>query len=171
MNTTRIHSRILRLCVGLILAISIVSICGCGQSSQNESAAEEESSVEQSTGEVPEGEISLTIDDTDVAVAWEDNESAAALKELVSEKPLEIDASAYGGFEQVGPLGKTLPSNDRQIETVAGDIMLYAGDQIVIFYGANTWDYTPLGKITDKSEQELEELLKGDGVKIKLEMK
>jgi hypothetical protein len=71
----------------------------------------------------------------------------------------------------VGPLGKTLPSNDRQIETVAGDIMLYAGDQIVIFYGANTWDYTPLGKITDKSEQELEELLKGDGVKIKLEMK
>ena len=112
----------------------------------------------------------MSIDDTDVTVVWEDNESVTALKEFIADKPLVIDASAYGGFEQVGFLGTTLPSNDEQIQTKAGDIMLYSSDQIVIFYGTNSWSYTPLGKITDKSDQELEDLLKGDNVKIKLEM-
>ena len=68
----------------------------------------------------------------------------------------------YGGFEQVGSLGSDLPASDEQTTTEAGDIVLYSGNQIVVFYGSNTWAYTRLGHITDKSPQELEELL-GNG--------
>jgi len=154
----------------LILMVAVIVLCGCGQTADTEPTAEETTDVTQSTENKPEGGISMSIDDSDITVAWEDNESVTALKELIADKPLMIDASAYGGFEQVGSIGSTLPSDDEQIETEAGDIMLYSSDQIVVFYGTNSWSYTPLGRITDKSDQELEELLKGDNVKIKLEM-
>ncbi len=65
------------------------------------------------------------------------------LIKLAAEKPLTIEMTPYGGFEQVGALGQSLPRKDEQTTTVAGDVMLYSGDQIVIFYGANTWSYTP----------------------------
>jgi hypothetical protein len=68
----------------------------------------------------------------------------------------------YGGFEQVGSIGQSLPREDRQTTTQAGDIVLYSGDQMVVFYGSNSWAYTRLGHITDKSPAELEELL-GNG--------
>ena len=71
-----------------------------------------------------------------------------------------------GGFEQVGSLGETLPSSDTNITTKAGDIMLYTGSQMVIFYGSNSWAYTRLGRITDKSDSELKELLGGAGVTV-----
>jgi hypothetical protein len=67
----------------------------------------------------------------------------------------------YGGFEQVGPIGQSIASNDEQTTTSPGDIVLYSGDQIVIFYGSNSWSYTRLGRI-DLSETEMEELL-GNG--------
>ena len=154
----------------IILIMSVIVLCGCGQTTDTETTTEETTGITQSTDNKPEGEISMTIDDTDVTVVWEDNESVTALKEFIADNPLVIDASAYGGFEQVGSLGTTLPSNDEQIQTKAGDIMLYSSDQIVVFFGTNSWSYTPLGRITDKSDQELEDLLKGDNVKIKLEM-
>lgn len=68
--------------------------------------------------------------------------------------------------EQVGSIGETLPSNDTNIKTKSGDIMLYSSDQMVIFYGSNSWAYTRLGKITNKSAGELKELLGGDGVTV-----
>ena len=154
----------------IILIMSVIVLCGCGQTTDTETTTEETTGITQSTDNKPEGEISMSIDDTDVTVVWEDNESVMALKEFIADKPLVIDASAYGGFEQVGSLGTTLPSDDEQIQTKAGDIMLYSSDQIVVFLGTNSWSYTPLGRITDKSDQELEDLLKGDNVKIKLEM-
>ena len=67
--------------------------------------------------------------------------------------------SKYGGFEQVGSLGRQLPSDDVQTHTEAGDIVLYSGSKIVVFYGSNSWEYTRLGRITDKSGAELAELL------------
>ena len=68
----------------------------------------------------------------------------------------------YGGFEQVGAIGQSLPRKDSQTTTEAGDIVLYSGDQIVVFYGSNSWAYTRLGHIRDKSAQEMAELL-GNG--------
>ena len=103
-----------------------------------------------------------------MSVTWEDNESVAALKELVKEAPLTVPMSMYGGFEQVGSLGTSLPRNDRQTTTQAGDVVLYAGNQLVLFYGSNSWAYTRLGRIADKSAPELKELLGGGDVTVSL---
>ena len=110
--------------------------------------------------------LQMKIGDTEVSVAWEDNEPVEALKELCREEPLTISMSMYGGFEQVGSIGQSLPRNDRQTTTQAGDIVLYSGNQIVVFYGSNSWAYTRLGHITDKSAQEMAELLGGGDVTI-----
>ncbi len=78
--------------------------------------------------------------------------------------------SMYGGFEQVGPLGADLPRDDVQTAAQAGDIVLYSGDQIVVFYGSNSWAYTRLGRITDKSASELADLLGNGGVSMTLSL-
>ena len=106
--------------------------------------------------------IQMKIGDIDVIVNWEENESVEALKALCQDVPLTIQMSMYGGFEQVGSIGQSLPRNDSQTTTQAGDIVLYSGNQIVVFYGSNSWAYTRLGHIMDKSAQEMAELL-GDG--------
>ena len=75
----------------------------------------------------------------------------------------------YGGFEQVGSIGTGLPRNDVQTTTAAGDIVLYSGNQLVIFYGSNSWSYTRLGKITDKDKDELKDLLGNGDVTVTIE--
>ncbi|MBQ4427953.1 MAG: hypothetical protein II881_09450 [Oscillospiraceae bacterium] len=74
------------------------------------------------------GAMKLMIGDSEVPVQWEDNESVEALKELVTEAPVTIQMSMYGGFEQVGSLETSLPRNDVQITTQAGDVVLYSGN-------------------------------------------
>ena len=69
--------------------------------------------------------------------------------EMMEEGPVVIQMSDYAGFEKVGPLGESLPANNSQTTTEAGDIVLYQGNQIVIFYGSNSWSYTRLGRIED----------------------
>ena len=118
-----------------------------------------------------QSELKMMIRDIPVSVEWENNESVNALKEFVSEKTLTIQMSMYGGFEQVGPIGTNLPENDERITTKAGDIVLYSGNQIVVFYGSNSWPYTRLGKITDKTAQELAEILGSENVTITITAK
>lgn len=120
--------------------------------------------------QTPEQDLSLqmTIGGTPVSVAWEDNEAVQAMKELCRSQTLTINMSMYGGFEQVGSIGTTLPQNDVQTTTSAGDIVLYSGNQIVVFYGSNTWAYTRLGHITDKTQAELTQLLSNGNVTITL---
>ncbi|MET3558113.1 hypothetical protein ABID29_001228 [Streptococcus rupicaprae] len=93
--------------------------------------------------------IHLTIDGQKVAVQWEENQAVTALKEQLAKGEFSLDLSAYGGFEQVGSLGFTLPSQDQQQTAQSGDIMLYNSDHIVFFHGQNTWSYTKLGHIVD----------------------
>ena len=113
-------------------------------------------------------EMILMIGDKEIGVEWEDNDSVRALKDMAAEGPLTIDMSMYGGFEQVGSLGLSLPSDDERIETESGDIVLYSGDQLVVFYGSNTWSYTRLGRITGLSDKEIEKLLSEGDVSITL---
>ena len=109
-----------------------------------------------------ESALQMKINDVPVAVEWEDNET---VKTLTKSLPLTVKMSMYGGFEQVGSLGRSLPRNDKRITTHAGDIVLYSGNQIVVFYGSNTWAYTKLGRITGKTQSELADLLgKSDAV-------
>ncbi|MBQ7444460.1 MAG: hypothetical protein IJS71_00780 [Clostridia bacterium] len=112
--------------------------------------------------------LTMKIDGATVAVDWEENESVAALTELVKDKPLTIQTSMYGGFEQVGQIGTSLPRNDAQTTTQAGDIVLYSGNQIVVFYGTNSWAYTRLGHITDKTAAQMKDLLGNGNVTLEL---
>ena len=114
--------------------------------------------------------LTMKIGGTTVAVEWEENESVAALTELVKDQPLTIKTSMYGGFEQVGSLGASLPRNDAQTTTQAGDIVLYSGNQIVVFYGTNFWAYTRLGHITDKTAAQMKDLLGNGNVTIEFSL-
>lgn len=100
--------------------------------------------------------MTLAVDGESLAVKWEDNRTVDALRNLA---PLTVEMSAYGGFEQVGSLGVNLPRDDVRITTKPGDIVLYAGSNIVMFHGANTWEYTRLGHVTGKTQAELAEIL------------
>lgn len=91
------------------------------------------------------------------------NSSATAFYKLLQKAPLTIKLNEYGGFEKVGSIGSSLPRNDKQIATTAGDIMLYQGNQITIFYNNNSWNYTRLGKVNGVTQSELKQILgKGD---------
>jgi len=129
-----------------------------------------ESWIKENSNKNMEKTLKLYINSTEVQVSWQDNESVKALRELVKNRDLTINMSMYGGFEQVGSLGTSLVRNDRQTTTEAGDIVLYSGNQIVVFYGSNSWSYTRLGKITDKNAQQLKELLGNGDVTITITM-
>ena len=113
-----------------------------------------------------EEKMKFAIGDKVVKVKWEENASVDALAELCAKEPLKVQMSMYGGFEQVGSLGTSLPRNDVQTTTSAGDIVLYSGNQIVVFYGSNSWAYTRLGRITELTGAELTALLGNGAVTI-----
>ncbi len=139
-----------------------------------------EMTVPEGTGDMPaetdekeeekENGMRMTISGTPVAVTWEDNESVDALREL-ARNGLSIRMSMYGGFEQVGSIGRRLPRQDVQTDTSSGDIVLYAGDQLVVFYGSNSWAYTRLGHIGDKTPDEMRELLGNGDVTVTLSVR
>ncbi|WP_330370839.1 cyclophilin-like fold protein [Butyrivibrio proteoclasticus] len=117
------------------------------------------------TEEAKETAMKLSIDGKEMPVTWEDNDSVNELKEIC---PLKVNMSMYGGFEQVGSIGQSISRDDKQITTEFGDIVLYSGNQIVVFYGSNSWAYTKLGHI-DLSEEELTQLLGNDDVVLEIE--
>lgn len=88
-----------------------------------------------------------------------DNVSAQAFFDLLKDEPIVLELSEYGSFEKVGTLPQRLPKDDERITTEPGDIMLYQGNQITIFYGSNTWAYTRLGRINNVTQAELKEIL------------
>ena len=110
----------------------------------------------------------MTIGDTKVNVDWEDNRAVEALRNMAKDGDVTIKMTMYGGFEQVGSIGQSLPRDDKQTTTSSGDIVLYSGNQIVVFYGSNSWSYTRLGHISDKDEAEMTELLSNGDVNITL---
>ena len=91
-----------------------------------------------------------------------DNSSADAFLELLKTGDITIEMHDYGSFEKVGPLGTVLPRNDEQITTEPGDVILYQGNQVTIYYDVNSWSFTRLGKVQGLSRTELKEIL-GDG--------
>ncbi len=108
----------------------------------------------------------MTIGDTKVNVEWEDNQAVEALRDMAKDGDITIQMSMYGGFEQVGSIGQSLSRDDKQTTTSSGDIVLYSGNQMVVFYGSNSWSYTRLGHISDKDEAEMADLLSNGDVTI-----
>ena len=95
--------------------------------------------------------MTLQIGNSSFTATLENNPAVDAFVEMMNNSPIIIQMNDYSGFEKVGSLGTNLPADDKQTTTHAGDIVLYNGNQIVIFYGSNAWSYTRLGKIDDLS--------------------
>ena len=112
--------------------------------------------------------LKLYIDDIEVNVEWEDNDSVKALKEIAKNGGITITTHQYGGFEQVGEIGQSIVSSNVQMTTEPGDIVLYADSNIVIFYGSNSWSYTKLGRFVGKTDDELKKILSKSNVVIKI---
>ena len=99
--------------------------------------------------EITEMKMTVQVDESTFTATLEGNAAVDALVEMMEHGPVTIQMRDYGGFEKVGALGTSLPTNNSQTTTQAGDIVLYQGNQIVLFYGSNSWSYTRLGKIDD----------------------
>lgn len=121
-------------------------------------AQPEEPEAPEPTQEKPT--LTITFGDHVLSATFADNSSAAEFQALLAQGPLTIEMEDYGGFEKVGPLGTSLTRNDAQITTEPGDIILYQGNQITVYYGTNTWSFTRLATIDDPTD--LQEKL-GDG--------
>ena len=121
-----------------------------------------QSSDNQST--MPE-HIKISVGEKTIPIAIEDNNATMELVKVLRKAPVSYEANDYGGFEKVGNLGFSLPASDTQITTGPGDVILYSGNQIVMFYGTNSWSYTRIGKMEYGTLDELKAFLKaGQGM-------
>ena len=110
--------------------------------------------------------IQLTVSGKSLPVKIEDNAATKALVAALREASITYEADDYGGFEKVGALGRSLPTSNTQISTQPGDVILYSGNQIVLFYGTNSWSYTRIGKMDYGTLDELKTFLKAGQGKI-----
>lgn len=107
------------------------------------------------TGEPEQEEMSvlkITVGEYELSATLEDNPSAQEFRALLSQGPVTVSMEDYGGFEKVGPLGSTLTRSDQSITTQPGDVILYQGNQITIYYGTNSWTFTRLARIDDPAD-------------------
>ena len=111
-----------------------------------------ESENEEETEEPTEMKMNVQVGDYTFTATLEKNTAVDELLEMMKEGPVTISMSDYSGFEKVGSLGRSLTTSNSQTTTDAGDIVLYNGNNIVMFYGSNSWSYTRIGKIDDLSD-------------------
>ena len=127
----------------VLMTIFLLASTACANGSKGAKSSDK--------GELSDMKISIQITSDSgshkLSATLADNSSAVAFYELLKKGPLKVDMRDYGSFEKVGPLGTTLPRNDTQITTTAGDIILYQGNQITIYYDTNSWNFTRLGKV------------------------
>ena len=140
-------SIIIRLLV-VVLALLVMS---CGGDEAQAQTIKEENMTEK---------LYITIGNQTLPVTLVKNNATEALMAALAANPITYEADDYGGFEKVGALGISLPTNNQQLTTQAGDVILYSGNQIVLFYGSNSWSYTRLGRIEYESLEQLKSFLK-----------
>lgn len=146
----------------ILLAAANLSACGSQQAPADADSLQTviEEDAPATSPQAPEepmqeeSALKITVGEHVFLATFEDNSSAEEFRELLSQGPLTIEMEDYGGFEKVGLLGTELTRNDRQITTEPGDVILYQGNQITIYYGTNSWNFTRLARIDDPSELE-----------------
>ena len=165
------------LAIGILSTMILPAMLSCGklpdpvvlEPPKEEQKEEQENDGDDNSGETDTSmpsQIKITISGKTLPVTIEDNEATKALVEALRETAITYEANDYGGFEKVGALGRSLPTSDSQITTQPGDVILYSGNQIVLFYGSNSWSYTRLGKMEYGSLDELKSFLKAGQGKI-----
>lgn len=115
----------------------------------SDSSDEPKNTVE--TEDITSMKMNVEIGGKSFIATLEDNDATRELIDMMKEAPISISMRDYSGFEKVGSLGRSLTTDNHQTTTSAGDIVLYNGNQIVMFYGSNSWSYTMIGKIDDLS--------------------
>ena len=146
----------------IILMIALTFLCACGNAGSQVPEPVPVPSEKEETPMIEPAEtasLRMFVNNEEIAVQWEDNDTVRELTDLAKDHEIVIQMSMYGGWEQVGPLGTSLSSQNSRITTQPGDIVLYSGNQIVVFYGPNTWEYTMLGHMENMTEDELTNLL------------
>ena len=106
--------------------------------------------------------LKIRVNDTTFTATLAENSSAKAFAEFLTQGDLTLDMHDYGNFEKVADLPQSFPRNDTQIDTDAGDIILYQGKSITIYYDKNSWNFTRLGKIDNVNKTRLKQIL-GEG--------
>jgi hypothetical protein len=153
------------LALGLVSALFFPAMLACEKTpAPVVPEASHEERNEQEDVLMPET-IKITVSGKSLPVKIVENEATKALVAALREASISYEADDYGGFEKVGPLGRSLPTGNAQITTQPGDVILYSGNQIVLFYGSNSWSYTRIGKIEYGTLDELKSFLKaGEGI-------
>ena len=168
-----------------LAALLVLALTGCGAAPAPQSSEATPTAVPFVAGSRPESDpqetggpsadpqeeetlLYIQIGDTTLTAVLEENPSAGALAALLEEGPLTLEAENYGGFEKVGALPERLPQNDVRTAVGPGDVMLYQGSSVVLFYGSNTWSYTKLARITDA--EGLETALSGSEISFTLSL-
>ena len=127
-----------------VMLAAALLMMGCGTASEQPAASSNTGS-----GEDAAMKMNIAVNDSSFTATLAENAAVDALVDWMEEGPITLELSDYAGFEKVGPLGQSLPASDSQTTTQAGDIVLYQSNQIVLFYGSNSWSYTRLGSIDD----------------------
>ena len=134
----------------LVMALALL-VMSCGGDEAQAQTIKEENMTEK---------MYITIGNQTLPVTLVKNNATEALMAALAANPITYEADDYGGFEKVGALGMSLPTSNQQLTTQAGDVILYSGNQIVLFYGSNSWSYTRLGRIEYESLEQLKSFLK-----------
>ena len=134
----------------LVIALALL-VMSCGGDEAQAQTIKEEDMTEK---------LYITIGNQTLPVTLVKNNATEALMAALAANPITYEADDYGGFEKVGALGMSLPTSNQQLTTQAGDVILYSGNQIVLFYGSNSWSYTRLGRIEYESLEQLKSFLK-----------
>ncbi len=167
------------ICMALAAAL-LFTITACGNKSKEEISKikpevqteiqSTESIQEITKQEVTEMKMKIQVKDTAFTATLAENSSVDALKELMADGPLTLNMSDYANMEKGADLGVTLPQNNEQMNTQAGDIILYQGRTLVIYYDTNSWSLTPIGKIDNVDGESLREALGTGDVTVTLSL-
>ena len=141
----------------LIMLVTALVIISCSS---------DETQAQTPNNETMTQKMYITIGGKTASVTLADNSATQALVEKIQEAPVTVTLSSSGGFEIWGALGFSLPTSNEQIKAQPGDVILYGGSNICLFYGSNSWSYTRLGKIDGLTENELKSFLKAGGSNI-----
>lgn len=150
-----------------LLTVLCLAFSACGNNDDEDVTPVEPQNIiqnveQQTNTEIPMDKLLITINDKTLTADFVDNSSAKALAEALAKSSITYQADDYGNFEKVGDLGQSFPKNDENITTEPGDIILYQGHNLCIYYAQNTWSFTRIAKIKGISKDELKEFL-GEG--------
>ncbi len=165
----------------LFALVVVMALVVWGLSPKNEEDNETQNVVEQAKSEVANNieknevtkmdTIQIKVNEKVLSVKLENNSSVDAFVEKLKDGDIVVNVSDYGNFEKVGDLGFSLPTNDTRITTEPGDLILYQGNQITLYYDTNTWTFTKLGKVEGVSENELRDILGSGNVTLVFSVK